>query len=190
MSTAPSRSAPPPPPPQEEDGASANERLLAAAKTDNEELLESAFNQLDDVNFVDGMGNTAVHYAVMNGSTDVLEHILAHDSCNPDIRNRLAGDTPLHIAVRNKWEDHPGMRLYLVGSLLEAGADQLIKNRHNERPADALPQWHAGVDPEADDEKVRSMLRRAAAETMVASSGDVVEEDDIIDPNDVASDSD
>lgn len=83
-----------------------------------------------------------------------------------------------------------------------------IKNRHNERPADALPQWHAGVDPEADDEKVRSMLRRAAAETMVASSGDVVEgacflntsgssradvcsaEDDIIDPNDVASDSD
>lgn len=49
----------------------------------------------------------------MNGSTDVLEHILAHDSCNPDIRNRLAGDTPLHIAVRNKWEDHPGMRLYL-----------------------------------------------------------------------------
>jgi hypothetical protein len=83
----------------------------------------------------------------MNGSTDILEHLLDHDSCDPDVRNRLGGDTPLHIAVRQKWEDQPGMRLYLgelaarlavrayacpmvnradppVGSLLEAGADQ------------------------------------------------------------------
>lgn len=50
-----------------------------------------------------------------------------------------------------------------------------IKNRHNERPGDLLPQWREGANPETDDEKVRSMLRRAAAETMVASSGDVVE---------------
>lgn len=79
--------------------------------------------------------------SVLNGSTDVLEHILDHDSCDPDIRNRLDGDTPLHIAVRQRWEDQPGMRLYLgrskprwqiempvlttVGSLLEAGADML-----------------------------------------------------------------
>jgi hypothetical protein len=48
-----------------------------------------------------------------------------------------------------------------------------VKNRRNERPADALPQWHAGLNPESDDEKVRSMLRRAQASTMVASSGDV-----------------
>lgn len=83
----------------------------------------------------------------MNGSTDILEHLLDHDSCDPDVRNRLGGDTPLHIAVRQKWEGQPGMRLYLgelaaqmaaranasptddradspVGSLLEAGADQ------------------------------------------------------------------
>lgn len=136
------------------------------------------------------------HLSIANGSTDILEHLLEHDSCDPDVRNRLAGDTPLHIAVRQRWEDHPGMRLYLgvwacgaeltaVGSLLEAGADQLcerlmlttnnrIKNRHNERPADALPPWHEGADLESDDEKVRGMLRRALAETMVASSGDVV----------------
>lgn len=57
----------------------------------------------------------------MNGSTDILEHLLDHDSCNPDVRNRLGGDTPLHIAVRQKWEDQPGMRLYL-GKLAAGGA--------------------------------------------------------------------
>lgn len=43
----------------------------------------------------------------------MLEHILDHESCDPDIRNRLDGDTPLHIAVRQRWDDQPGMRLYL-----------------------------------------------------------------------------
>lgn len=57
-------------------------------------------------------GRADVH-RIMNGSTDVLEHILDHESCNPDVRNRLGGDTPLHIAVRQRWEDQPGMRLYL-----------------------------------------------------------------------------
>lgn len=59
-------------------------------------------------------------HSVLNGSTDVLEHILDHDHCDPDIRNRLDGDTPLHIAVRQRWEDHPGMRLYLGASSLTA----------------------------------------------------------------------
>ncbi|KAL1410308.1 hypothetical protein Q8F55_004314 [Vanrija albida] len=192
MTTAPSRSAPPPPPNDESaDGASANEQLLAAAKTDNEELLVSALNQLEDVNYADGLGNTALHYAVIHGSTDVLEHLLEHDSIHLDLRNRLQGDTPLHIAIRQRYEEHPAARLYIVGSLLEAGADQLVKNRHGQRPGDALPPFSENADPESDDEKIRSMLRRVLAETMVASSGDVVDEDDdIIDPNDVASDSD
>ncbi|BEI84649.1 hypothetical protein CcaverHIS002_0500500 [Cutaneotrichosporon cavernicola] len=191
MTRAPARAAPPPPPAENGDGASANERLLAAAKTDNEDLLQSAFDHNVNVNHQDGLGNTALHYAVLHGSTDVLEHILDHDHCDPDIRNRLDGDTPLHIAVRQRWDDQPGMRLYLVGSLLEAGAGMLIKNRHNERAVDLLPPYREGADPSSDDEKVRAMIRRAQAETQVAEAGDVVEDDDdIFDPNDVASDSD
>jgi hypothetical protein len=80
MSRAPARAAPPPPPTENGDGASASEssgahtarrtapasashlrhpltadeRLLAAAKTDNEDLLESAFDQLTSVNHQDG----------------------------------------------------------------------------------------------------------------------------------------
>ena len=53
-----------------------------------------------------------------------------------DLRNRLNGDTPLHIAVRQRWEGSEGLRLWLgsfrprgrvgliiVNELLEAGAD-------------------------------------------------------------------
>ncbi|KAK1920895.1 hypothetical protein DB88DRAFT_501416 [Papiliotrema laurentii] len=191
MSAAPARSAPPPPPQDEEasTGASAQERLLAAAKTDNESLLQSALEELKDINGVDGLGNTALHYAIQYASTSVLEDILCHETCDVDLRNRLNGDTPLHIAVRQRWEDSEGLRLFLVENLLEAGADTLIRNRHNEKPIDLLPPYHPSNDPESDDERVRAALRRAEAEAAVADSGDVVEESDgEVDPDDVASD--
>ncbi|ORY26072.1 ankyrin repeat-containing domain protein [Naematelia encephala] len=195
MSKAPPRSAPPPPPPEEEDedaGASPNEVLLAAAKSDNEGMLESAIEKVEDINFADGLGNTALHYAIIHGSTSVLEHILCHETCDVDLRNRLQGDTPLHIAVRQRWEDAPGLRLFLVQSLLEAGADTKIRNKYNERPIDLLPPSYGASDPESDDEKVRAALRKAEAEELFADEGDVVDEDDddIVDPGDIASDSD
>ncbi|WRT65313.1 uncharacterized protein IL334_002256 [Kwoniella shivajii] len=189
--SAPNRAAPPPPPPGEdgEQGASANERLLAAAKHDNEDMLEDALAEVEDVNYVDGLGNTALHYAVIHASTSILEPLLEHETCDVDLRNRLQGDTPLHIAVRNKWEDHEGLRLFLVGHLLEAGADTKMKNRYHQRPIDLLPP--PGSDPESDDEKIRAAIRRTEAEEMVADKGDVVDEDDdFVDPNDIASDSD
>jgi hypothetical protein len=41
------------------DSLTIDERLLAAAKTDNEELLETAFEDPSlDVNYQDGLGNT------------------------------------------------------------------------------------------------------------------------------------
>ncbi|RXK41852.1 hypothetical protein M231_00851 [Tremella mesenterica] len=181
----PVRSAPPPPPP-EEQGASPYEQLLAAAKTDNEELFLSALNKVDNVNHVDGLGNTALHYAIMKASTGVLELLLDHEKCDVDLKNRLQGETPLHIAVRNKWEDQPGLRLYLVVSLLEAGASTTTKNRHGERPIDLLPP---SPSPESDDGKVRQAIRTAEAEALIADRGDVVDDDDdIIDSDDVASD--
>ena len=53
------------------------------------------------------------HRSITNASTDVLETILCHDTCDVDLRNRLQGDTPLHIAVRERWEGSEGLRLYL-----------------------------------------------------------------------------
>ncbi|KAE8539617.1 hypothetical protein D1P53_003551 [Cryptococcus gattii VGV] len=217
MSVAQSRSAPPPPPPEDDSqGASANERLLAAAKTDNEGMLEDALKELSDVNQPDGLGNTgmstrglvyvqmlmhswyaALHYAIIHASTNVLEPILCHDTCDVDLKNRLQGDTPLHIAVRNRWDQYEGLRLWLVRSLLEAGADTTspqhrIRNRHNERPIDILPRADPNADPSSDNEKIRSALRQAEAEASLALSDAVVDDDDEaeVDPDDVASDSD
>ena len=190
-----------------------------------------------------------------------------------DVRNRLAGDTPLHIAVRTRYDDAPGLRLYLgtslipsvplpapphivlprepnsaryrqgslltatelrltlVQSLLDAGSNTTIKNRHAQRPIDILPPAPDDEEePEDEDGQVRVALRRAEGEAMVADRGDVVgasdpllhlssfigvsylsyigkdhlncassraemgaegvDDDDIIDPNDIASDSD
>jgi hypothetical protein len=58
--------------------------------------------------------------SIQNASTSVLEHLLDHESCDVDPRNRLGGDTPLHLAVRGKWEDHEGLRVYLGESSSEA----------------------------------------------------------------------
>ncbi|AAW42624.2 hypothetical protein CNBC0280 [Cryptococcus deneoformans B-3501A] len=193
MSTTPSRSAPPPPPPEEDSqGASANERLLAAAKTDNEGMLEDALKELSDINQPDGLGNTALHYAIIHASTNVLELILCHDTCDVDLKNRLQGDTPLHIAVRNRWDQYEGLRLWLVQSLLEAGADTTIRNRYNEKPIDILPRADPNADLTSDDEKIRCALRQAEAEASLAISDAVVDDDDEaeVDPDDVASDSD
>ncbi|KAI0803221.1 ankyrin repeat-containing domain protein [Irpex lacteus] len=102
-------------------GATNNERLLAAARQDNEEMLLEVFEQGDyDINFQDGLGNTALHYAASLGNTDVLEHILSQDNCDVDPINRLEGATPLHLAL--KLEDKE-LRHHVVESLLEAGAD-------------------------------------------------------------------
>lgn len=50
----------------------------------------------------------------------MLEHILSHEECDVDPVNRLEKATPLHLAVAT---EDPEVRVYLVESLLEAGAD-------------------------------------------------------------------
>ena len=53
-------------------------------------------------------------------SPDALELILSHERCDVDPINKLEKATPLHLAVVT---EDPGARMYLVGSLLDAGAD-------------------------------------------------------------------
>ncbi|GHJ90333.1 hypothetical protein NliqN6_6735 [Naganishia liquefaciens] len=199
MSAPPARAPPPPADDEPTDGASSNERLLAAAKTDNEELLEAAFADPDcNVNWQDGLGNTALHYAIMNASTTVLEHILCHEQCDVDLQNKLERDTPLHLAVKTEEDEREGLRLYLVETLVEAGANPLIKNKHALRPIDTLPPppppaRRGAPVPQAegdDTEAVRALLRRAEAEMALggAGNGDIASDDDLIDADDIASD--
>ncbi|PBK93586.1 ankyrin [Armillaria gallica] len=147
-------------------GASNNERLLAAARTDNEELMMEVFSEGGfDINFQDGLGNTALHLAVSNGSTDVLEHILSHEDCDVDPINRIERATPLHLAVKL---EHPELRKHVVDSLLEAGADTSIRDKFGETALDLVP---------SEDTEVRALFRKAQAQASI-SQDDIASDDD------------
>ncbi|KAH9830437.1 ankyrin [Rhodofomes roseus] len=148
------------------DGASNNERLLAAARTDNEELLLEVFEEGKfDINYQDGLGNTALHYAASHGSLAVLEHILSHDECDVDPVNRLEKATPLHLAMRMEDEE---LRTSVVESLLDAGADTTIKDKHGETAFDLLRD---------DDTEIRQLMRKARAQNSI-SNADIANDDD------------
>ncbi|KAF8167272.1 ankyrin [Crassisporium funariophilum] len=152
---------------EETKGASDNERLIAAARTDNEELLLDVFeNGNFDINCQDGLGNTPLHNAVLHGSTDVLEHILSHEDCDVDPINRVDKATPLHIAVQI---EHTELRLHIVESLLDAGADTSIKDKNGETVR--------GIIMLTDDPKLLALFRKAQARASV-SRDDVASDDD------------
>ncbi|KAI0347936.1 ankyrin [Trametopsis cervina] len=117
-----------------------------------------------DINFQDGLGNTALHYAASLGNTDVLEHILSQDGCDVDPINRLEGATPLHLALKLEDEE---LRYYVVESLLEAGADTTIKDKEGDTVLDLVP---------GDDLKILALIRKSRAQASF-SADDVANDD-------------
>ncbi|GJE98853.1 ankyrin repeat domain-containing protein [Phanerochaete sordida] len=151
-------------------GASNNEILIHAVREDNEDMLLELFEKGGfDINYQDGLGNTALHYAASLGSTAVLEHILSHDECDVDPINRIERATPLHLAV--KLED-PELRHFVVESLLDAGADTFIKDKNGETVVDLVPD---------EDKETLALIRRARAQA-TRSQEDVVNDDDDDEP--------
>jgi len=150
----------------EEQGASNNERLRYAARTDDEDMLLEIFNHPDsfDINAVDGLGNTVLHIAVANGSVNNLEHILSHDECDVDPQNRLGKQTPLHLAMAL---DNPGLRLHIVQSLLDAGANTRIKDKNGD----------TALDLAHPNEELKKAIRKAQAMASI-SRDDIADDDD------------
>ncbi|KAG0238376.1 hypothetical protein BGW42_005609 [Actinomortierella wolfii] len=152
-----------------DEGASPNELLFEACRSDNLDLLEEVLSNdpsAFDINYTDGVGNSALHIAARNGSAGVLEVLLYYDGINPNIANRLEGDTPLHKAA--SYPDHELAHL-MVQTLINGGANPKIQNKLKQRPVDVAP-----ADTHAD---VRVLLEHAILGAMVNPS-DVVAEDD------------
>lgn len=119
-------------------GANANKILLHAARTDHLEMLNSVLNAQPpmpyDINCVDGLGNTVLHYACENISTHVLDAILEQE-IDVDAQNRIEGDAPLHVACK---VENEAARNWLVQQLLDAGATTTTLNRAGLRPVDLI----------------------------------------------------
>ncbi|WFC98875.1 hypothetical protein MYAM1_001608 [Malassezia yamatoensis] len=153
-------------------------QLIAAARSDNVDLYNSVVNAQPDVeydiNFADGLGNTALHYAVENLSGQVFDLIL-DEEVDVDARNRLDGDTPLHLACKIKNEQ---ARNYFVQELLEAGAPTDTRNRAGLRPVDSI----TGALAESElGKKCIEMLTMSQAKAQLDTADIAYDDDDIAD---------
>lgn len=79
------------------------------------EGVRTLLKQGADVNAAQGDGMTALHWAAMNGSTEIADLVIA-SGANLEAVTRLGGYTPLHLAAR-------AGRTATVKILLGAGAD-------------------------------------------------------------------
>ncbi|KAI3628859.1 hypothetical protein CBS14141_000562 [Malassezia furfur] len=158
--------------------ATADKQLIHAARTDNVDLFNSVVNADPpvpyDINYADGVGNTALHYAVENVSIHVLDLIL-DEEVDVDARNRLEGDTPLHLACRISNEE---ARNYVVHELLEAGAPTDTKNNAGLRPVDTI----VGARAESElGKQCIEMLTMSQAEAQLEPTDIAYDDDDIAD---------
>lgn len=126
--------------------ATADKQLIHAARTDNVDLLNSVVNAdppvAYDINYTDGVGNTALHYAVENVSIHVLD-LLLDEEVDVDARNRLEGDTPLHLACRIPNEE---ARNY-VGMWTFALTQSTNSSRPAHRPTPKTPRGFGPLIP-------------------------------------------
>ncbi|KAF7784956.1 hypothetical protein Agabi119p4_1121 [Agaricus bisporus var. burnettii] len=125
------------------NGATPEERLLAAARNDDEDNLQLAIEDGADINCRDGAGDTPLHLAVK------------HD---------MTGKTPLHYAIESESE----YRTSIIDSLLEAGADTRVKDKHGTTAAELV---------RPDDTEVLTLIRKANAQNTISRS-DIADDDD------------
>ncbi|KAF9109476.1 hypothetical protein BGX27_007574 [Mortierella sp. AM989] len=152
----------------DEDGASQNELLIYASRNDNLDILDEVLSSgAFDINFTDGVGDSALHNAARYGSIECLEILLHYDGINVDIANRLEGDTPLHKAVA--YED-PDVALIMVELLVNRGASLTVKNKHRQTPADKAPSDTHG--------EIKTFLENIALRSQFDSRDIAADDDD------------
>ncbi|ORE11589.1 ankyrin [Rhizopus microsporus var. microsporus] len=137
----------------DEEGATNDDLMLAACRNDQDEMLEDILKEGDfDINYTDGLGDTACHYAAKFGAKNCLE-LLVHISSIDLNRKNKEGKTPLHLAAQ--YDDDPDIALDMVDLLLGSGADPRIKDNQgstildhvvNEDMRDLIEQSLAGYN--------------------------------------------
>ena len=88
-----------------------------AAKSGDEELLKLALKSGCDINAVDELKNTALHYAAKQADLNVMHFLIENGADLNATNEKLA--TPLHLTEKN---------IDAIRILLEAGADPNLKD--------------------------------------------------------------
>ncbi|OZJ01919.1 hypothetical protein BZG36_05006 [Bifiguratus adelaidae] len=146
-----------------------NELLLAACRNDQDDVVNDIIQSPDsvDLNFTDGVGNSALHYCAMYGGLNCLEILAEQDGINVNLQNRIEGNTALHLAVQYK--DDPDVGLAIVETLLEFdGINLQVQNKNGQTPMDLVDKGN---------EDMLELLRGAIAAGEVNDS-DIPDDDD------------
>ncbi|KAJ1890086.1 hypothetical protein LPJ66_007678 [Kickxella alabastrina] len=135
-----------------DEGASPEEQLLSACMMDQPHLVKELLRgqQPVNVNFKNGLGFTALHYAAQQGSVECVKALVGARGLQPNIQDNLEGDTPLHKALTHC--DSSETALEIAKLLVSAGADPRIVNREKQRPVNL-------TEPEEED--IRRLLLQA-----------------------------
>ncbi|MCF7821519.1 MAG: ankyrin repeat domain-containing protein [Mariprofundaceae bacterium] len=100
-----------------------HEAWFEAAKSGDEEALKRALASDSDVNVVDELENTALHYAAMHAHLNVMRLLIEHGAALDAVNKRLS--TPLHLTKKN---------IDAIRILLQAGADPNLKDADYDYP--------------------------------------------------------
>jgi ankyrin repeat protein len=93
------------------------QKWFEAAKSGDEEALKQALESGADVNAVDDLENTALHYAAKQADLNVMSLLIENGADLNATNDRLS--TPLHLTEKN---------IDAIRILLEAGADPNLKD--------------------------------------------------------------
>jgi len=140
----------------EEEDSGVGPMVLAAAKRGNiallKKLIEDYGAEKIDSNSIDGLGNTALHYAAMGDHREIADLLFqTFPSINPSIQN-FAGDSPVHKAVE---KDH----LEFLKILVAHNADTTLLNKKRKDAASL-----------ARSNEARNIIRSAQLATQVKNS--------------------
>ncbi|PAF41756.1 ankyrin repeat domain-containing protein [Helicobacter sp. 11S02596-1] len=113
-------------------GADVNSRLRGstplydASRKNNMDILYLLINRGADINAL-SHGETALHKVVQFGNLKFAQ-ILLKEGANPNIKDSIRGNTPLHYAVSKQDKN-------MISLLMQHGADMYIENNNGDTPA-------------------------------------------------------
>src|SRR5215469_6231064 len=81
-------------------GTSGDTRIVDAAMQNDLATVRSLIKQATDVNISQGDGMTALHWAALNGNSEMAD-TLVHAGANVRATTRLGGYTPLFMAAKS-----------------------------------------------------------------------------------------